>query len=134
MEKEIVLVASSDLYQTKVLQSSLEGAGYVVITCDSGESALQIVHQARPILLVLEWKMPDLSGLAIIRILRSEAQFARLPIMLIGAGMSEEDRLLGFETGADVCLSEAFDPKVFVARARALLRRIYENNSSNPVR
>jgi DNA-binding response OmpR family regulator len=48
-----------------------------------------------------------------------------MPIILVGEEMREEDRLLGLETGADLCLVETFHPEVFVARVRALLRRIY---------
>jgi len=68
-------------------------------------------------------ELPGINSLAIIRSLRSEEINGRIPVILIGANLHEEDVLIGLEVGADLCLLEAFHPQVFVARVRSLIRR-----------
>jgi two-component system phosphate regulon response regulator PhoB len=102
-----------------------ERAGYQVLIANLGYTALATIHDKKPDLMLLDWKLPDLSGLAMIRSIRSDKQIANLLIVLEGMDMKEEDVMLGLEVGADLCLKEPFHPKVIVARIRALLRRCY---------
>lgn len=125
MMRQTILLISADPYHARLIQNCLAEAGYRVLTSESGERALEIIRIKKPGLVVLDWKLPDLSGLAIIRIIRADERMPKLPIILVGGQMRDEDRLIALETGADLCLAETFQPKVFIARARALLRRAY---------
>ena len=119
-----ILLFSADESMTKVLTSSLRGAGYKVIHASSGIDALDSIHSEVPALVILDIKLPGMNSLSIIRTLRSEESDGRTPVILMGAEMREEDVLIGLEVGADLCLLETFHPQVFVARVRSLVRRI----------
>jgi DNA-binding response OmpR family regulator len=120
---QIVLVVNSNNDQAKRIRECLQKAGFQVITASLGQSALEIVRSRRPDVMLLDWKLPDLSGLAVIRKIRSDEITFGLPIILTGVDMREEDLMIGLEAGADLCLKEPFHPDVFIARVRALLRR-----------
>jgi DNA-binding response OmpR family regulator len=127
MHVQTILVASADYEEASVIVECLDSAGYRVLLTDSGSGVSSIVNAERPDLLLLEWGLPDLSSLAVIRVLRADLSVAKTPIMLRGIAMREEDILLGLEAGADLCLREPFHPKVIVARVQSLLRR-YQNS------
>ena len=123
MQPQTILVASADPYRSKAMRDCLVNAGYQVNIRDSGLDVLRVIRQVKPILAVLEWNLPELSGLELTRMLRAGEQTSRIPIILMGPGLSDENRLLGYEAGADICMTGSFTPKVFVARVHALLRR-----------
>lgn len=118
-----ILLFSADESMTKVITSSLGEAGYKVIHSNSGIDAVDRIHSEVPAVVILDIKLNGMNSLAIIRALRSEEYEGRIPVILTGAEMREEDVLLGFEVGADLCLLETFHPQVFVARVRSLIRR-----------
>jgi DNA-binding response OmpR family regulator len=123
--KQMILVVSPNPDRSKMIGDCMERAGYQVLIADGGQNALETIHKKQPDLVLLEWKLPDLSSLALIRFIRSDELIARPIIILEGIEMKEEDVMLGLEAGADLCLKEPFHPKVIVARVRALLRRCY---------
>jgi two-component system phosphate regulon response regulator PhoB len=106
-------------------------AGYSVVPISQGVGALDVIHAENPSLLIFNQELPGSNSLAIIRSLRSEESNGRLPVILMGENLREEDVLIGLEVGADLCLLETFHPKVFVARVRSLLRC---NETSRPHR
>ena len=89
----------------------------------NGIGAVDIIRLEKPSLVILDIALPGINSLAIVRIIRSEEIRARIPIILIGVNIREEDVLIGLEAGADLCLREAFHPQVFIARVRSLIRR-----------
>jgi two-component system phosphate regulon response regulator PhoB len=119
----MIMVVSPDRYRSKIVCECLWQAGYQVQPIETGGDALEAIAHKKPDLLLIEWELPDLNSLAVIRSLRRSEQAERLPIILWGANMGEEDIMKGLEAGADLCLNEAFHPQVWVARVRALLRR-----------
>ena len=126
-----ILVVCADEYQSRVVRHSLEIAGYRTELAALGGLVLEKIDQAKPVLVLLDWKLPDLSGLAILRLIRSDLRAARIPIILIGSQTSESDRIIALEAGADICLAESFQEKVIVARVRALLRRVSASESES---
>lgn len=103
----------------------LESAGYRVLATDLGRSALEMIRTRRPDLALVDWKLADLSGLAVTRTIRAEESFSKLPIILRSAEMNELDVEMGLDAGADMCLKEPLHPAEFIARVRAVLRRCY---------
>jgi two-component system response regulator MprA len=118
-----ILLISADPATTHAISTSLIQAGYRVIHASHGIGAIDLIHIENPILVILEVDLPDYNSLAIIRTLHSEEFSRRIPAILMGSTLTDEDVLLGLEAGADLCLQEAFHPQVFVARVRSLLRR-----------
>ncbi len=118
----ILLISADDALVTPV-RDCLVQAGFQVVCTSHGTGSLELIQAKKPALIVLDSRLPDYNSLAIIRSIRSDDSNDRLPIIMMGANMHEEDALLGLEVGADLCLLEPFHPQVFVARVRSLLRR-----------
>jgi DNA-binding response OmpR family regulator len=118
-----ILLISADHALSKSLSSCLTQAGYQVIVTSRGAGSIQMIHHEKPALIILDVELPDYNSLAIVRSLRSDHSYPRIPLILMGVNMREEDALLGWEAGADLCLLENFHPQVFIARVRSLLRR-----------
>jgi two-component system response regulator MprA len=118
-----ILLLTADPEMTHAVTASLNQAGYQVIHAPHGVGAVELIHSENPKLVILDCQLPDYNSLAIIRALRSEEFSCRIPVILIGDTLRDEDILLGLEAGADLCLQETFHPQVFVARVRSLLRR-----------
>jgi DNA-binding response OmpR family regulator len=119
----MILVISADDSMAKSVITSLSEAGYKVMHTHQGAGAIELIQVKKPTLIILDKELPDYNSLAIIRSLRSDELLDRLPVILMGSNMQEEDVLIGLEVGADLCLLETFHPQVFVARVRSLLRR-----------
>jgi DNA-binding response OmpR family regulator len=118
-----ILLASADDSTAINILTCLVQAGYRVIHSTMGAGIVDMVQRERPALVILDINLPDFSSLAIVRSLRQDGASDRLPVIIVGSNMREEDALIGLEVGADLCLLETFHPQVFVARIHSLLRR-----------
>ena len=115
-----VLVAEDDPKQANLIRLYLEREGHSVLVVGDGRRALEYSRTRRPDLLVLDVMMPGVDGLDVCRILRAESQ---VPILLLTARSTEDDKLLGLDLGADDYVTKPFSPRELAARVRALLRR-----------
>lgn len=122
-----ILIISADGYQSRFMSDCLESAGYLVLATDPGNDVLALISKEKPSLVLLDWKLPDRSSLAMLGALRAGRQTARLPVILMGGEMKEDDRLAALEAGADLCLTETLRPKVLTAVVRSVLRRTRES-------
>lgn len=118
-----ILLFSADASMVNVVANCLSEAGYKVMHVSHGVGAMDIIRAEKPALIILDLQLPGYNSLAIIRSLRTEEIYERIPIILMGENMREADVLIGLEIGADLCLLETFHPQVFVARVRSLMRR-----------
>jgi two-component system phosphate regulon response regulator PhoB len=96
-------------------------------------SARRQIDAALPDLILLDWMLPDQSGVELARRLRAEARTRDLPIILLTARAEESDKLQGFDSGADDYMTKPFSPRELLARVRALLRRSAPEASQDPV-
>ncbi len=119
---KILLISADDSTANSVI-ASLPQAEYKLMRIRRGIGAVELVKAEKPVLIIIDRNLPDFNSLAIIRDLRSDEIYDRLPVILMGSSMREDDVLIGLEVGADLCLVETFHPQVFVARVRSLLRR-----------
>lgn len=103
-----------------VIDRELEAAGYRVVRVDDGRAAIDAIDVEPPDLVVLDWMLPKLDGLDVLRELR---QFSAIPVLMLTARGEEADRVIGLELGADDYLSKPFSMRELIARVRALLRR-----------
>lgn len=115
-----IVVAEDNPPQSHLVRVYLEREGHHVAVAGDGRAALELCRQRRPDLVVLDVMMPEVDGLDVCRILRSESD---VPILLLTARSREEDVLLGLDLGADDYITKPYSPREFAARVRALLRR-----------
>jgi DNA-binding response OmpR family regulator len=124
-----VLVAEDDPMQADLIRVYLERDGHSVRVVHDGRTALEHARSRRPDLLVLDVMMPAVDGLDVCRILRTESD---VPILLVTARSTEEDKLLGLDIGADDYITKPFSPRELTARVRALLRRAGKGTPAAP--
>ena len=117
-----VLVVDDDLKLLKMLQRTLMYENISVLTATNGLEALAIVHAQHPDLIILDWMMPKMDGLEIVRRLRDEEN--QIFVLMLTARDAIENRVDGLESGADDYLVKPFAPAELVARVHAMLRRV----------
>lgn len=115
-----VLVAEDDPKQAELVRLYLRHDGHSVQVVHDGQAAIDEVRRRQPDLLILDLMMPVVDGLDVCSTVRRD--FA-LPVLMVTAKASTNDKLRGFDLGADDYLAKPYDPRELVARARALLRR-----------
>jgi DNA-binding response OmpR family regulator len=118
-----VLVVEDDADIAQLLVHYLDKAGFSTEVLSSGREALAAVAARPPDLLILDLMLPQVDGLEICRIARSNPATAAIPIIMLTARGEESDRIVGLELGADDYIAKPFSPNELVARVRALLRR-----------
>jgi phosphate regulon transcriptional regulator PhoB len=122
--KKRILVIEDDRDIVELVRYNLEKDGYQVFTATDGATGVAQVKKSPPDLLVLDLMLPKLSGLEICKEIRRDAALNRLPILILTARGEEADRVVGLELGADDYVTKPFSPREFVARVKALLRRV----------
>ena len=116
-----VLVVDDDVKTVELVKLYLKRDGYQVLTAYDGVEALHLARESSPDLIVLDLMLPDIDGLEICRILRHESD---VPIIMLTARTTDQDKLIGLGLGADDYVTKPFSPKVIAARVRAVLRRL----------
>ena len=124
MSKPTVLVAEDEGALVTLLRYNLEREGYRVLEARDGEEALLVAAEEQPDLVVLDWMLPQLSGIEVCRRLRGRQETRNVPIIMLTARGEESDRLRGLDTGADDYLTKPFSMTELLARLRAVLRRV----------
>ncbi len=119
MTKILLVEDTPDLAQ--VIARELEAAGYDVIRAGDGLTALQLHASTQPDLILLDWMLPKLDGLEVLRRLR---RTSAVPVLMLTARGEETDRVVGLEVGADDYLTKPFSMRELIARVRAMLRRV----------
>ena len=115
-----ILLVEDELDLARVIARELERSGFAVRHAPDGEQALRAIGEEVPELVVLDWMLPGIDGLEVLRRLR---QSSAVPVLMLTARAEEVDRVIGLEVGADDYLSKPFGARELVARVRALLRR-----------
>jgi DNA-binding response OmpR family regulator len=126
-----ILVVDDDPKIVALVRTYLEREGFRVITAGDGKAALAAVAAAQPRLLVLDLMLPELDGLALMRLVREHSE---VPIVLLSARGSTADRVYGIHEGADDYLAKPFSPAELVVRVKAILRRTQQSRTLPPQR
>jgi len=127
--KPTILVVDDDRKTVDLIRLYLEKDGYRVLTAYDGRQALDISRRREPGLIILDLMLPRVDGLDVCRILRSES---KVPIIMLTAKTTEEDKLVGLDMGADDYVTKPFSPREMVARVRAVLRRVHTEEDDGP--
>jgi two-component system phosphate regulon response regulator PhoB len=123
MPNFIILVVEDEDAIREMLVVVLEQAGFNVHAVSTAAEAQRFLNDSLPDLILLDWMLPDLSGVEFARRLRKETTYQELPIILLTARGEEEDKIRGFSCGVDDYMTKPFSPRELVARLRAVLRR-----------
>ncbi len=118
-----VLVVDDDAKTVELVKLYLNRDGYKVLVAYDGVEALRLAREGHPDLIVLDLMLPGQDGLQVCRTLRSESE---VPIIMLTARTTEQDKLIGLDLGADDYVTKPFSPKELAARVRAVLRRLPE--------
>ena len=126
-----ILVVEDDVALCNLLRTHLEADGYAVLQAFDGLTALTMVEQRQPHLIILDWMLPGMDGLAVCRRVRQQYL---TPIIMLTARTEEVDTILGLEVGADDYISKPFSIRQVLARVRAMLRRVQlDSQGATPV-
>jgi len=124
-----ILVVEDEPAVARGLQYALQEEGFVVTWAATGKDALDLAHRADPALIILDLRLPDMSGFDVCRELRKDL---RQPVLMLTVRDEEVDKVLGLEMGADDYMTKPFSLRELIARVRALLRRTYGDLASPP--
>ena len=119
-----LLLVEDDQALAELLEFRFKAEGYDVISTSDGDEALLLANEQAPDLVVLDWMIEGTSGIEVCRRLRRTKQTAHVPIIMLTARESEDDRVRGLEIGADDYVTKPFSPRELIARVGAIMRRI----------
>ena len=118
-----VLIVEDEGAQREVLKYNLEAEGFDVVMAENGDEALLLVQEEQPDLIVLDWMLPNVSGIEICRRVKADPATRPIPIVMLSARGDEVDRVRGLETGADDYVVKPYSVVELMARLRTQLRR-----------
>ncbi len=129
MKAPKILIVEDEQDILNLLHFNLQSQGYESYTAKDGESGLKLFQELRPDLVILDIMLPNKSGLEVCRQIRSLPGGKQTAVLLLTAKGEEQDRVLGFETGADDYVVKPFSPRELMLRVQAILRRGGKNRN-----
>lgn len=123
MNTKTILVVDDEEHIVELISYNLEKAGYAVVKADCGERALEKLESGQIDLIVLDWMLPGIDGIEVLKQIRKSDRFKKMPIILLTAKNDEVSKVVGLEVGADDYLGKPFSVHELLARIKALLRR-----------
>ena len=122
-ENTTILIVEDEPAIVELVKYSLREAGWTCRTVASALEAWEFLQQRTPQLILLDWMLPDQTGLRLLSRIRADRQFGAIPVIMLTAKSMEEDKLAGLDSGADDYITKPFSPRELLARSKALLRR-----------
>ena len=129
----LALIADDEKNQLELISFHLEKNGFDVIKAEDGEIAFELISERRPDIIILDWMMPNGSGISVCRRVRSSKELRHLPIIILSARGEDIDTSHGLSSGADDYIIKPFSPIELMARIKALLRRTNTNINSSMI-
>jgi two-component system phosphate regulon response regulator PhoB len=118
-----ILIVEDELAIVELVSFALKGAGWAVDAVHNTADAWAYLQNKRPQLILLDWMLPDQSGLKLLSRIRGDRNFNTLPVIMLTAKSMEEDKVAGLDQGADDYITKPFSPRELTARIKALIRR-----------
>ncbi|WP_440679523.1 phosphate regulon transcriptional regulator PhoB [Candidatus Pelagibacter sp. HIMB1517] len=119
-----VLVVEDEKSISTLIQYNLEKEGFKVLASETGEEGFELIKKNLPDLVLLDWMLPDLSGIDICKQIKKDTKLKSIPVIMLTAKSEETDKIRGFETGADDYVTKPFSTKELILRIKALLKRV----------
>jgi len=129
--KPYVLIVEDDRSLTELLAYNLDDAGFRTQVVSNGEEVVPTISEEPPDLVILDWMLPNLSGIEICRQIRRNEITKGMPVIMLTAKGEEADRIRGLDTGADDYVVKPFSPSELIARIKAVLRRTNPEKSAD---
>jgi len=123
MEEDMkkILLVDDEIQLMSMVQMRLEANGYEVITANDGQEGLEKAQSENPDLVMLDVMMPKMDGYKVCGLLKKDARFNKIPVILFTARAQQSDRDVGGEVGADAYITKPFEPAVLIEKIKELL-------------
>ncbi|NBU67861.1 MAG: phosphate regulon transcriptional regulatory protein PhoB [Betaproteobacteria bacterium] len=128
-----ILIIEDEPAIRELIQVNLAHAGFEVVSSEYASEGKREIDYRLPDLILLDWMLPDFSGIELAKQLRQDIRTRKLPIIMLTARAEEFDKLAGFDAGADDYITKPFSPRELLARVKALLRRTAPEASGVPI-
>ena len=125
-----VLIIEDEAAQAQILKYNLESAGFEALIAENGSDGLSEARSALPELVLLDWMLPDMSGIEVCRILKSDDDTKAIPIIMLTARGDEDDKVRGLTVGADDYVVKPHSIKELIARIKANLRKTGQDDQT----
>lgn len=122
-QSQTILIVDDEVAIRDMLRTALEMADYTCIEASNTQDALALVIDEKPSLILLDWMLPDTSGIDLARRLKKDDLSSDIPIIMLTAKSEEDNKIQGLNIGADDYITKPFSPRELVARLKAVLRR-----------
>lgn len=129
--KNTILIVEDETAIREMLAFSLMQTGYITLQAKSGQEALEIMDTVTPDLIIIDWGLPNMSGLELVKRIREDEIISELPIIMLTARAQESDKVKGLDTGVDDYMTKPVSIKELQARIKAQLRRLKGFKKSN---
>ena len=123
VDKTTILIVEDEPAIAELVTFTLKESGWNTFTVGSTEEAWEFIQRRSPQLVLLDWMLPDQTGLRLLARIRADRQYQELPVIMLTAKSMEEDKIAGLDKGADDYITKPFSPRELTARIKALLRR-----------
>ncbi len=133
VDKTTVLIVEDEPAIIELVTFSLRESGWNVTSVQNAADAWESILRRVPDLILLDWMLPDQTGLRLLSRIRADRNFQAVPVIMLTAKSMEEDKLAGLNTGADDYVTKPFSPRELLARAKALLRRKSPEHAEAPL-
>lgn len=128
--EESILIVEDEERMRKLISAYLKKDGYKTLEAKDGSEAIKIFNSEEITLIILDIMMPLIDGFDVCKYIRKNSG---VPIIILTAKAEEDDKLLGYELGADDYITKPFSPKILVAKTKALLKRYHGESESNNI-
>ena len=125
-----ILVVEDDKSISDLITLHLKKNDFEYLVVHNGEDALSHLDNFMPDFIILDWMIPGLSGLEVLRRIRNKQEYKNLPILMLTAKNSEQDKIISFESGLDDYITKPFSQKLLLERVKTILRRSIGNKSN----
>ncbi|MBY0574542.1 MAG: phosphate regulon transcriptional regulator PhoB [Undibacterium sp.] len=122
-DKTTILIVEDEPAISELISFTLRAAGWQTSSVGNTSEAWEYLQRRTPQLILLDWMLPDQSGLRLLSKIRSDRHFNEMPVIMLTAKSMEEDKIAGLDHGADDYITKPFSPRELTARIKAMLRR-----------
>ena len=122
-DQSSILIVEDEPAQLEMLAYNVEAEGFRVLKAPDGEEGVLLAEEEQPDLIILDWMLPNISGIEVCRQIKRKPQTRSIPIIMLTARGQEEDRVRGLDTGADDYVVKPYSVSELMARVRAIIRR-----------
>ena len=122
MAKKRILIVEDERQMVEMMKMRLEANDYEVLAAYDGQEGLDMAKKEKPDLIILDLMLPKMNGYKVCGLLKKDARYAKIPIMIFTAKAQEEDKKLGEEIGADGYLTKPFEPETLLGKIKELIK------------